>query len=240
LPSIGQIYDELKVTNIYHTKNKKAIRISGICTKCGRKKDMFFYSFRDHKDTMHKTCRKSRDKNKGLASTNKRLHRIWTGIRNRTTDPKTEHWEYYGGRGISSDAFALFVDFYDSMSESYQEAIEKYGDESVVSIDRIDVNADYTPENCRWISLEEQAQNKDRNKWFLAISPDGEKFFDCNKSRFSREHDIKRVTINNTLLYGSKNRAGWKFRYLSEKEICKYNLTDKLVSVKCNDYLLAD
>lgn len=73
----------------------------------------------------------------------------------------------------------------------------------------------------------------------MAISPENEKFFECNKSRFEREHGVKRGLIDNVLLHGYKNRLGWKFRYLTDEEINKYNLNNKLLSVKCNDYLLA-
>lgn len=125
---------------------------------------MFFSAFRKHIDTFHKSCGKSRDKNKGLASQNKRFHRIWMSMRQRTNNPNTEHWRYYGGKGIGSEVFSLFIDFYDTMHTSYVEAVEKYGDESIVSLDRIDVDKDYSPENCRWISLKEQELNKGRNK----------------------------------------------------------------------------
>lgn len=238
LPSIGDIKDDFQVEEIYHDK-RKVVRIKGKCLICGREKDMRFEAFRRGQNTKHGKCGNSRDKNSGLASQNKRFHMIWQGMITRIHNKNGEHYKYYGGKGIRCDEFENFVDFYDLMHESYLEAIEKYGDESCVSLDRIDPDKDYCKENCRWISKYEQEQNKNRNKWFLAIAPNGERFFDCNKARFSREHDIQRTAINNALIYKHRNRQGWKFRYLNQEEIKKYNLVNKLLSVKCNDYSLA-
>lgn len=236
LPNIGDIQGDLIVTGIYHDARNN-VRIVLKCTKCERERDIYFYTFRRKtKFLFHKMCGSSRDVTKCLSRQNMRFYKIWMGMCSRCYNKNEEHFCYYGGKGITCAEFDLFVDFYDALYSSYLDAILKYGDESQVTLDRIDPNKDYCKENCRWISKFEQEQNKIRNKWFLAISPSGERFFDCNKARFSREHDIKRVTINNCLLYGCINRKGWKFRYLTEDEIKKFNLNDKLTSVKCNDY----
>lgn len=146
-----------------------------------------------------------------------------------------QRYSYYGGRGINSDDFTLFVDFYDQMYESYLEAIRKYGDESVVSLDRIDSNGDYTANNCRWISLDEQKKNNRNGKWFEAISPNGKKFIACNRIQFAKQNNLKRATINNSLLYGHNNRDGWRFRFLTNSEIKCLNLVDRLASEECSD-----
>jgi len=235
LPDIGYIQGDLKVINIYRENNN--IYLTMKCTKCGRERDISFSTFRKKTKTLfHKMFGSDRRKNEFLSKKNSRFYKIWAGMYSRCHSKNEEHFCYYGGKGIKCTEFSLFVDFYDALYESYLEAIIKYKDESQVTLDRIDIEKDYCKENCRWISKFEQEQNKARNKWFLAISPFGERFFDCNKARFSREHDIKRVTINSCLIYGYTNREGWKFRYLTKEEIEQFQLTDKLISVKCNDY----
>lgn len=235
LPKIGDIVDDMIIMEIYHDKNKK-VRLKCRCNVCGRENNIDFISgVLTHTRTVHSSCGKDRIRGKGLASSNVRFHRIWQSMRRRTNNPTEEHYSYYGGRGIKSDAFDLFVDFYDQMHESYLEAIEKYGEESLVSLDRIDPNGDYTPENCRWVSLNEQKKNKRNSKWFEAISPEGKKFVGCNRVQFAKKHGLKRVTINNSLLYGYNNRAGWKFRFLTDSEIGEMNLVDRLSSEECND-----
>ena len=232
LPNIGDKIDDMIVTNIYHDKNNN-VRIKMICSKCGRKNDAnFVHGIVTHHCTLHyKICGKSRIKGNGLASKNVRFHRIWQNMRRRTTKKNDCRYKYYGGRGINSDAFKYFVDFYDAMFDKYQKAIKKYGDEKIISLDRINPDGNYCPENCRFISTKEQQKNKCRNKWFLAISPQGNKYFCCNKTELSRIENIKYVTINNSLLYKYKNRQGWTFRYLTEQEIADNNLYDRLNSV---------
>ena len=63
----------------------------------------------------------------------------------------TTEYENYGGRGIKFK--------FDSIEHMFNWSIENgYSDN--LSIDRIDVNGNYEPSNCRWISMEEQASNK--------------------------------------------------------------------------------
>ena len=235
LPEAGENIDDITVVELYRDKNKK-VRIKCRCLVCGREKDVDFISgILTHTRTFHASCGKERIKGKGIASANVRFHTIWQAMRSRTNNPNNSQYKYYGGRGIKSDAFEFFVDFYDKMHATYLEAIKKYGDESSVNLDRIDPNGDYTVDNCRWSSLNEQKKNKRNNRWFEAISPSGEKFIACNRVQFSKEHGLKRVTINSSLLYGYKNREGWQFRFLTDEEINGMNLVDRLSSEECND-----
>ena len=235
LPEVGEIIDDVIVSEIYRANDKK-VRVVCRCKICGREKDIDFTSgILTRTRTKHASCGKNRVRGLGIASANTRFHTIWMAMRNRTSNPNSSQYKYYGGRGIKSDAFELFVDFYDEMHDSYLEAIEKYGDESLVSLDRIAPNGNYTAANCRWISQEEQEKNKRNSRWFEATSPTGEKFIACNRVQFAKKHGLKRVTINSSLLYGYKNREGWQFRFLTEEEIADMNLVDRLSSEECND-----
>jgi hypothetical protein len=87
-----------------------------------------------------------------------RLYRIWGNIKSRCNNPNTTHYNSYGGRGISickewDNDFSAFMEW--SISNGYNDSL---------TIDRIDQNGDYCPENCRWTSQKVQCNNFSRNK----------------------------------------------------------------------------
>lgn len=84
------------------------------------------------------------------------LYRVWQGIKQRCTNPNIDGYKNYGGRGIT------FCKEWENFMAFYKWAVES-GYQKGLSIDRIDVNGNYEPNNCRWIPVEEQAGNKRNN-----------------------------------------------------------------------------
>lgn len=85
-----------------------------------------------------------------------RLFKIWSGMRNRCSNPKNVGWPNYGGRGISVtpewDTFEAFSSW--ALSNGYSETL---------TLDRKDNNGNYCPENCQWATHAEQNRNKRNN-----------------------------------------------------------------------------
>lgn len=82
-----------------------------------------------------------------------RLHRIWSLMWQRCNNPKRDNWKYYGQRGITvCDTWKDFLEFFRwSLGNGYQDTL---------TIDRINNDSAYSPDNCRWVTMTQQGYNK--------------------------------------------------------------------------------
>lgn len=86
-----------------------------------------------------------------------RLYRTWAGVKQRCLNPKDTAYEYYGGRGIK-----VCQEWIDSF-ETFKSWAELNGYSDSLTIDRKDVDGNYEPSNCRWITQKQQANNQRNN-----------------------------------------------------------------------------
>lgn len=135
-----------------------------------------------------RSCGCLKGESHGMSNT--RLNEIWMGMKRRCNDPQRKDYKNYGGRGIKvcdewEKSFIAFRDW--ALTNGYNDTL---------TIERMDVNGNYEPENCTWATREEQANNKRDNR-FLTYNGKTQ-----TVSQWSRELDISENTIRNRINQG--------------------------------------
>lgn len=100
----------------------------------------------------------SRARNTTHGDTNTKLYSIWCAMKTRCTNQNTEAYKDYGGRGI------CICDEWLNNYESFKTWALNNGYEQGLSIDRIDNDKGYEPQNCRWVTSVAQANNRRSNR----------------------------------------------------------------------------
>lgn len=116
-------------------------------------------------------------------------------MKTRCYNPNSKDYIHYGGRGV-------YVD--DSWKNDFSKFLKDMGEKPEgMSLERIDNQKGYTPENCRWANIFEQANNRRNNTFITAAHNGSQKTLSI--SQWSREAGINKNTIV-TRIY----RLGWE------------------------------
>jgi len=138
----------------------------------------------------------------------KQIYRAWVQMRQRCNNPKNPDYHYYGGRGIKvCERWNDFSNFFFDMNEKF----EKHKLENTyTTLDRIDNNANYSPQNCRWVNRFIQSNNRNFNR---KVTYNGKT---QTLSYWAKELPI-RITSQN--LYGRIFGRGWEVKRAFEQPI---------------------
>ena len=192
----GQRFGRLTVKNLDHkekVKNGSKTYWYCIC-ECGRSAIIRT----DHltRNITHSCGCLEREniKNIGLprhGQSNTKLYFVWNSMRQRCRNYKTIEYKNYGEKGVTyCKEWEKFEPFYDwALKNGYKEGL---------SIDRIDVNGNYEPSNCRWVTMKVQQNNRSNNR---LIEWNGKQ---QTVSQWSDELEISYKTIESRL-----NAYGW-------------------------------
>lgn len=127
----------------------------------------------------------------GLAKAHKREHSIYSSMCQRCTNPNAHEYCNYGGRGVKVcdrwSGYYGFQNFYEDMG----------GIPEGMTLDRIDCDGDYSPENCRWATVLQQNNNRRNNK---RLAYNGE---DLTVAEWERKLGFNRGTLQRRI------RDGW-------------------------------
>ena len=133
-----------------------------------------------------------------------RIHETWNHMIQRCRNENHKFYKYYGGRGITvceewkgTEGFMRFYEW--AMSNGYQENL---------TLDRIDNDKGYSPENCRWVEWSVQANNKRGNVYY---EYNGEKH---TISEWARIRGIKESTFRRRL-----RELNWTIEDALNKEV---------------------
>lgn len=164
---IGERRDYLEIVGVKQIGRKGRVVVK---CDCGKEKIMQLSQF--YNKSIH-SCGcvgvpKGKDSNRyihGMSRT--RIFNVYRDMINRCYDKNDISYENYGGRGIivcpewlEECGVENFVEW------AYENGYDENAPRGQCTLDRIDVNGDYCPDNCRWVSMSVQANNKSNNNYY--------------------------------------------------------------------------
>lgn len=212
---IGHIYNKVKLNELFYTEGNRRLKALVECVYCGKIKIIHASILSSAKFT---SCRCQNIKH-GMSDS--LIYGVYHNMKDRCLNPKCELYDRYGGRGISicdewqvEDGFIAFYDW--AINNGYKKGL---------SLDRVDNDGNYEPNNCQWITVGENTAKANThnvrrraNKGsYYAYSPEGLYYEFNNANKFSKEHNLHAGCVRSVANKLKKSYKGWTFGFISEK-----------------------
>lgn len=151
---VGLKFGTLTVLSEILERNKNGHILYNVKCDCGKAKQVLGASLRNG---LSRSCNKCYLLTGTHGMWKSREFKIWGSMKDRCTNPNSLNYKNYGGRGI-----VVCKEWLNDFSQFYKDM----GDSGNLTIDRIDVNGNYEPSNCRWTDMKVQSRNKTNNVRF--------------------------------------------------------------------------
>jgi hypothetical protein len=153
----GDILGRLTIVKDTGKRTKNGHKIWLMKCECGKTKeirnDSKAISCGCYKIEIQKKIAKKRATKHGLTYKNPRLYSIWESLKRRCNNKNFKHYHRYGGRGIS------YCKEWENYGIFYNWAVNN-GYSAILTLDRINNDGNYEPNNCKWSTRKEQANNR--------------------------------------------------------------------------------
>jgi hypothetical protein len=157
---VGKRFGRLTVKGL--SKRSESGHTYWVCKcKCGKIVEVLGSSLRNE-NTKSCGCLQDKCNTNGDRNPNSKYYPLfwsWKCMKRRCNDPKDGHYVGYGGRGIT------VCREWDESYQCFKKWAIKTGWNSKLTIDRIDNDGNYEPDNCRWSTSKQQAGNRRNNRW---------------------------------------------------------------------------
>lgn len=182
----GKIFGKLTVLKRAE-QNSKSGNAMWVCQcSCGNIVSVIGSHLRSHHTT---SCGCNRVKPNTNGHSKERLYHIWRGMNNRCFNHKDHRYKWYGEKGIT--ICNEWIDFL-----TFREWALNNGYSDDLTIDRIDKYGNYSPQNCQWVNMKVQANNRNNNR---IIQFNGKKY---TATQLAEAFNLSPYTIFNRLKLG--------------------------------------